>query len=133
MRKNLRKTRATMYRFSRSGRFLRSGPCTKYGFLLAGSLALSLACSSEKEPDDDGLGGSGGSGGQSDPSVPNFPGDGLEATPDEDLSDREVPQLPSDEFVDSVIDVTEDVDPPPTRDASAPDAAGSDAGPDGST
>jgi hypothetical protein len=123
-----------MYRLSRSGRFHRSGPRTKSGLLLAGSIALSSACSSEKEPNAGGLGGAGGSSSQFDASVPNFPGDGLEATPEDDISDREVPQLPSDEFMDSVIDVKEGVTGGGNnRDASAPDAAVPDAGPDGST
>lgn len=94
-----------------------------------------MACSSEKEPDDDSLGGAGGSTSPFDASVPNLPGDGLEVTPESDISDREVPYLPSDDFIDSIIDVGEAVSGGGrnTRDASPGDAAGGDAGPDGST
>jgi hypothetical protein len=94
-----------------------------------------MACSSEKDPDDDGLGGGGGSGSPFDASVPHLPGDGREVTPESDISDREVPFLPSDEFIDSVIEVDDALNggQSSSRDASAADAAAVDAGPDGST
>ncbi len=124
-----------MYRLSPSGRLCCSGPCTKSGLLLAGALGLSIACSSDEDPDDGGLGGAGGGTSHFDASVPHLPGDGREETPESDTSDREVPFLPSDEFIDSVIDVGEAINGGQSgaRDASASDAATGDAGPDGST
>jgi hypothetical protein len=89
-----------------------------------------MACSSEKDPDDGGLGGAGGGTSQVDASVPNLPGDGREETPESDISDREVPFLPSDEFIDSLIDVSERIN---GGQSGSRDASASDAGPDGST
>jgi hypothetical protein len=115
-----------MHCFSRRGHWGRSGPSTRIVFLLAGTLGLSSACSSEKERRGENVGGSGG-GTAFDPTVPNpLPGDGLEPTPEIDVSDREVINLPSDEFIDSISDVRDEIDG--TDSSSAPDASAGDAG-----
>ena len=134
-RKNLRKTRPTMYRSSPRRHRARSGPATRTGFLLAVTLGFSIACSSDDDPADGGLGG-GGSINLPDASLPPLPGDGREPTPESDISDRQIESLPSDDFIQGVIDVREDVNPEPGHsgssgaDAAAPDA-GADAAVDG--
>jgi len=70
------------------------------GFLLAGTLGVLVACGSDDPAPQTGAGGS-DSTGQADAGPP-LRGEGLESTPDFDITDRQVPVPPREQIRDSV-------------------------------
>jgi hypothetical protein len=77
-----------------------SGHRAALSFLLAGTLGVLVACGSDDPARQTGTGGT-GSTGQADAGPP-LRGEGLESTPDFDITNRQVPVPPRDQLTDSV-------------------------------